>query len=228
MQPYFFPYVGYFQLVATVDRFVIYDDVNFIKQGWINRNRVLVNGAPMFLSVPLANASSFTPIRCTKIHENYKVWRQKATSTLQTAYGRAPFFLPVFEMVKDVIEEMPPNISALALRSVQSVLRYLKIPTAIVESSAVYGNEHLAGEERVIDICAQEKASHYINMPGGRALYSKAKFLSAGIELQFLNPVVEPYEQFGNPFVPALSIIDVLMFNEPSAARRLVSEGLVE
>jgi hypothetical protein len=228
MQPYFFPYIGYFQLIAAADRFVVYDDVNYIKQGWINRNRILMNGRAEYISVPLKNASSFKSIRCTQIHENYRIWRQKTLSTLQTVYAKAPFFAPIFEMINRTLDAPADNISLLAWRSVQSVLDYLEIRTQIVPSSSVYGNEHLAGAERVINICQRERASTYINMAGGRELYSREAFSNAGLELRFLSPIAIEYKQFGEAFVPSLSIIDVLMFNDRSAARQLALGALIE
>jgi len=216
MQPYLFPYIGYFQLLRAVDRFVVYDDVTFIKQGWIHRNRVLINGAPAFFGVPIKNASSFTLIRDTQIDDDPQQrtrWRDKLLKTCDNAYRRAPQFNRVFPLVEHVLSCQTTKMVDVALASVKAVASFLEIQTSFVESSTSYGNAHLKGEERVLAICGAEGASEYVNLPGGRELYSAAQFAAQGVKLSFLEPHAIEYRQFGEPFVPSLSIIDVLMFN---------------
>jgi WbqC-like protein family len=211
MQPYVFPYIGYFQLVHAVDRFVIYDDVNFIKQGWINRNRILIAGQPRYFTVPLANASSYTSIREIQVCRHD--WRSKLLKSVEHAYKRSPFFSETFPLIESVLLEEESFISKLAFNSILKIAAHLDISTEFVTTSTHYNNAHLKAQERVLDICRMESASHYINPIGGIGLYSKQAFLERGIDLQFIKPKQLKYPQFKNDFVPWLSIIDILMFN---------------
>lgn len=225
MQPYIFPYIGYFQLISAVDRFIAYDDVTFIKQGWINRNRILANGAPLLFSIPLSGTGSHTLIREARINsDKYAVWRSKFFKTLEQYYRKAPQYEQVLSMIKEVLTGEPELISLLNVRSVKAVCSYLGIKTVIIETSVNYANRHLKAEDRVIDICLQENTKVYLNAIGGQELYSYSNFRSHGIELKFLIPGDISYQQFGYPFVHSLSIIDVLMFNKPEAVYRLVGE----
>jgi hypothetical protein len=215
MQPYLFPYIGYFQLLAAVDRFVVYDDVTFIKQGWINRNRMLINGKPAFFTIPLTNQSSAVAIRETRISDapQHRTWPEKLMKSFDNAYRRAPEFLPTRPLVEGVLARATWRIADVALDSIRTIAERLEIRTPIVPSSTVYGNAHLHGEDRVLAICKAEKASSYINLSGGRTLYSRERFAAEGIELRFIAPTPIEYQQFGEPFVPWLSIVDALMFN---------------
>ena len=225
MQPYLFPYVGYFQLIHSVDRFVVYDDVAYIKQGWINRNRMLINGEPSFFTVPIKHASSFASIRDTLIDDDqqHEQWPERLLKSFDNAYRRAPEFARVFPLLESVFAKKPLRIAELALASLKAVARFLDIETMFVESSSSYGNAHLKGEERVLDICAAEHATEYINVPGGRTLYSSERFAARTVKLSFLEPRSIEYRQFGGAFVPSLSIVDVLMFNSVGTVRGYLS-----
>jgi WbqC-like protein family len=221
MQPYLLPYLGYFQLLHAADRFVIYDDVAFIKQGWINRNRILINGRATYFTVPLRQASSFRLIADTQIDDgpqNHR-WRDKMLKTFENAYRRAPCFERVFPLLEDVIRRPAAGMKGMALAGIDVVARYLDIRTARVESSSVYRNAHLSGQDRVLDICRAERAVSYLNPIGGTQLYDREAFARAGLTVKFLKPLSIEYKQFGAPFVPDLSIVDVLMFNPPETAR---------
>jgi len=225
MQPYFFPYIGYFQLVHAVDRFVVYDDVPFIKQGWVNRNRLLINGAASYITVPVRHASSFVRIRDTQIDadpQNAR-WSDKTLKTIENAYRRAPEFAQVFPLVESVLRLPTGRIGELALASLKAVAQFLDIRTDWVDSSERYDNADLKGEDRVLAICRAEGATAYLNVPGGRELYSRERFAAGGIALQFVQPRAIEYRQFGDPFVPWLSIIDVLMFNQPAIVRTFLT-----
>lgn len=214
MQPYLFPYIGYFQLINAVDKFVIYDDVNFIKQGWINRNNILVQGKALLFTVPLENASSFTKINEVQLHQKlYENWKVKFLRTIEQSYKKAPFFEPVYNLIKQVFESENECITNLATNSLIAVCNYIGIQTEIVKTSSGYNNSVLSGRDRVIDICNQEKAHHYINPIGGMELYDKEYFKEKGFLLNFIKSKPVSYQQFNNDFVPWLSIIDVLMFN---------------
>lgn len=225
MQPYFFPYIGYFQLIKAVDRFIVYDDVTFIKQGWINRNRLLANGSSLLFSVPLSGASSYAFIRDVRIKcELYDGWRKKFCKTLEQCYRKAPQYENVLPIIKDVIGSKPRMISNLAVRSIKMVSDYLGITTEIVETAINYNNSQLKAEDRVIDICRQEGAQIYVNVAGGRKLYSHDNFKRNGINLKFLDTKDISYQQLEHPFVPSLSIIDVLMFNTAESVIEFVNQ----
>jgi hypothetical protein len=223
MQPYIFPYIGYFQLIYAVDKFIIYDDVNFIKQGWINRNNILLNGDRHLFSIPVENITSFKKINETKISQKlYDGWMNKFCKTLSLSYKKAPYFEPVYSIVTKVLEKGKcyPSISDLCRESVRAVTEYLGVGVDIVDSSVKYENSFLSSYERVLDICEKEAASAYINAIGGKELYSKDIFKERGIDLFFLKSNEVVYDQFANVFVPSLSIIDVLMFNQKEEVSR--------
>lgn len=222
MQPYLFPYIGYFQLVAAVDKFVFYDDVNFIKNGWINRNRLLVGGESRYFTAPLSGASPNLKINQVKVVSD-TAWQSKLRQSLRHAYARAPHFRAVNDLVTDVITMDEVRISEIAKRSVVSVAAYLGLHTQFVPSSTIYANDALRGADRVLDICRRENASVYANLPGGRALYSHAEFAAAGIRLCFIDPRIAAYRQSQATFHGGLSIIDVLMFNAPKDVAMLLA-----
>jgi hypothetical protein len=216
MQPYLYPYIGYFQLINSVDKFVIYDDVNYIKQGWINRNSILVQNKPLLFTLPLQNPSSFLKINETFVNDKvYTIWVNKFLKTIEQSYKKAPYFAIVYEIINQLFDfcDSKKSISELNYCILCSICEYLGITTELVKSSSIYENSHLKAQERLIDICLLENISTYINPIGGIALYDKTSFKSNGINLFFLksNPIV--YDQSYNEFIPWLSIIDVLMFN---------------
>ena len=221
MQPYLFPYIGYFQLIRAVDRFVVYDDVAFIKQGWVNRNRILINGRPSYFTVPIKHASSFTLIRDTLIDDDRQNerWIERTLKTFDNAYRHAPEFARVFPIVEAVFTRPTNRAADLAVASLKAVADLLDIRTEWVESSAQYGNVDLQGEERVLAICRAENATDYVNVPGGRELYARDRFEAAGLRLHFTETRPVEYRQFKDPFVPSLSIVDVLMFNPLETVR---------
>ncbi|WP_053567317.1 WbqC family protein [Caballeronia cordobensis] len=222
MQPYFFPYIGYFQLVAAVDRFVFYDDVNFIKNGWINRNRVLDGERNRYVTVPLSGASPSLKIRDIAVQPR-EIWLRKMLESIRHAYAKAPHYAAVSALIEQCLSAPVAQISALASRSVVDVCHYLDIDTAFVPSSTQFGNSELKGVNRVLDICAKERAGIYVNLPGGRDLYDDATFRSNGVELAFVEPNLSAYAQFDHAFQPGLSILDVLMFNSKDRVRAMLS-----
>ena len=226
MQPYLFPYLGYFQLLHAVDQFVVYDDVAFIKQGWINRNRILINGRPSYVTVPVKHASSFALIQETVVDgdgQNAR-WVEKTLKTIDQAYRRAPEFGRVFPVIEAVFKSPTRRVAELATASLTAVMPLLGLRTRWVDSSARYGNAHLKGGDRVLAICRAEGATDYVNVAGGRELYRAERFAAEGIRLHFIRSRPVEYCQFHAPFVPGLSIIDVLMFNTQAAARELVTQ----
>jgi hypothetical protein len=223
MQPYFFPYIGYFQLMNAVDKFVIYDDVTFIKKGWINRNNILVNGEKYLFTIPIKNASQNTLIKDLELSINNK-WITKFLKTVNHAYKNAPFFEFVFPIFETIVKTKTKYIKNWHIMSYELIKQYLGINTIIVESSSIYGNQILKGQSRILDICTQEKTSVYLNPIGGEELYDRALFLKNRIQINFLKGDAINYKQFNNEFVPGLSIIDLMMFNDKQQIQELLNQ----
>ena len=212
MQPYIFPYIGYFQLINAVDKFVIYDDVNFINKGWINRNRILNNGKDSLFTIPLKEASQNKLIN--EIDVNWdSAWKSKFIKTLEQCYKKAPFYLEILPIIEQTLNVDNEPVSKVIEHNLKLICDYLGIKTEIVSSSAIYQNTHLKAQERILDICSQEKANQYINPIGGLELYDKDFFEAKNLKLNFIKPNAIEYTQFKNEFVPWLSMVDVLMFN---------------
>lgn len=223
MQPYLFPYIGYFQLINAVDKFVIFDDVTYIKKGWINRNYILINKQKALFTVPLKNAGQNSLIKGIEISEDIK-WRDKFLKTVELNYKKSPFFTETFEIIKQIITLDEKFISRMIAGSFRIIGEKLNINTEIIESSAIYDSADLKGQQKVLNICKQEKATKYINPIGGTQLYESELFEENNIKLSFLktNPLI--YKQHENEFVPNLSIIDVLMFNGFAETQNFLSE----
>nr|WP_310585961.1 WbqC family protein [uncultured Emticicia sp.] len=214
MQPYVFPYIGYFQLIKAVDKFVAYDDVAFINKGWINRNNILVNGKASMFTIPLIGASQNRQIRDIEV-DNLAAWSKKFLKTVEQSYKKAPFYKEGFQLVEQVFNLPTANIAELAVNSLKETCKYLNIETEIVGSSTIYNNQDLKAQGRILDICLQDKANHYINPIGGMAIYNKQLFADNKILLNFIKAKPIQYKQFNKEyesFVPWLSIIDLLMF----------------
>lgn len=222
MQPYFFPYLGYFQLINAVDTFVIYDDVNFINRGWINRNNILVNNNASLITVPLKEASQNKLINELQVVDDPK-WRSKLLKSIEFAYKKAPLFNQVFPVLETAIRFNETNLSLFLFHALKQVLTYLEIETVLKVSSVTYANRQLKGMNRIIDICIKEKATQYINPIGGIELYNKDHFIARGIELSFIKTGDVYYNQFIDDFVPNLSIIDFLMFNSKESIKNQLS-----
>jgi WbqC-like protein family len=219
MQPYFMPYIGYFQLMAAVDKIVLLDDVNFINGGWINRNRITVDGRPHWLTLPLAKASQNRLINEIEIVDDPS-WKTKAMRTIGLSYRNAPFVEHVLPFVSNLLEEARGSLSLFLSWHLGQVAELIGVDTRIEPTSAIYPRETRSGQNRVLDICLREGATSYVNLPGGKNLYDPQLFASAGINLLFLQPNLQmlPLQHSGDEG-PSLSMIDLLMFNPPSAIR---------
>ena len=223
MQPYFFPYMGYFQLIHAVDKFVSYDDVAYRRRGWIHRNRLMVGGVPLLFSVPIQKASSSATIDETCVDlDQLPRWQKKWLRTLHQSYAGSKTKLDVLPMVEEALEAAPDGVASMAQKSVQLCCSYLGIETELLIASRDYPATGLRGIDRTLDVCRAAGAAHYVNAPGGRHLYDSERFSSAGIALSFLQPRLEPYDQGGTPFVPGLSILDVLLRQSRTEARMAV------
>ena len=223
MQPYFMPYIGYFQLMKAVDRFVIYDDVAFINRGWVNRNQILVSGRAYLFTIPLREASQNRLIGDIEL-DNSTPWRAKLLRTVEQSYKKAPQFEAIFGLLERVLNSQSTTIAQLATEGLRAVNQHLGIETELIESSSVYQNQHLKGQERILNICQQNGATRYINPIGGAELYDKSIFSEVGIQLYFIESQRAEYAQFGGEFTPWLSMLDVLMFNDPAQTHRLLDQ----
>ena len=209
MQPYFFPYLGYWQLLSVADTFVIYDDVNFIKQGYINRNSILVGNEAQKITLEVIGASSNRLINEVQVGNNTK----KLLKGIDQAYKKAPEYEKVFPLIQSVLENQEKNLAKFLGNLIQKISTYLDIDVKILYSSEIEKNSNLKAQDKVLDICQRLGASHYVNAIGGQELYSKEAFKANNIEFNFLQAELTAYKQFKNEFVPYLSIIDILMFN---------------
>jgi hypothetical protein len=223
MQPYIYPYIGYFQLIKSVDKFVILDDVNYINKGWINRNNILVNGKSNLFTIPLKEASQNKKISEILISDDAN-WETKFLKTVLLSYKKAPFFEIVYPILEEITNSSKTNISKFNLHAIERICQYLEINTRIVPSSSIYKNDYLKAQDKIIDICIQENASIYINPIGGVELYNKQDFIDKKLELFFIKSKNILYKQFSNEFVPWLSIIDVLMFNSKEEVAGLLNQ----
>ncbi|WP_246043148.1 WbqC family protein [Fodinibius saliphilus] len=211
MQPYFFPYVGYFQLVKAVDTFIFYDDVNFIKRGWINRNNILLQGNKYLFSIPCVKPSQNDLIKDTEVNYGHPNLR-KIKKTFYHAYNNKERFEEIQAIFEKVLSSKNRTIADMAMESVQQVAEYLNLDTDFKVSSQEYPeNRELDKAERLIDISQKEGADTYINAIGGKELYDKGHFAEKGIQLYFLEPVLTPYKQSSDEFISGLSILDLLM-----------------
>lgn len=225
MQPYIFPYIGYFQLINSTDIFIFYDDVNFIKSGWINRNKILINGKENYFTIPLENISSYTLINETKILNTPKTIN-KLLKSIEQNYKKAPYFDKVYPLITHLLTENRYTfISELAAQSIIEVCKYLGIEKKFLFSSKDFPEtKSLERADRLIEITQRLNSNNYINPIGGTELYNKDYFKEKGVSLQFIKPISTPYKQFNEEFIPWLSIIDVLMFNNPSDIKKMLDK----
>ena len=219
MQPYLFPYLGYYQLVHAVDVFVLYDDVSFIKQGFINRNSILVNGQARRFTLPVPGASSNTLIK----HLRFSDRTTKLLKTFRQAYARAPHFDRVFPIVERVIGREDRSIVEVCRKGLSEVFEYLGLPLNVLLSSDIGYDRNGTAEEKVIQICKALGSDDYVNSIGGMELYSHASFKAKGCRLSFLEMQDVRYDQGQRSFVPNLSIIDALMWCDASKVEELMN-----
>jgi len=224
MQPYFFPYIGYFQLIKTVDKFIVYDNIKYTKKGWINRNRLLFNGKEQLFTIPIRKGSDSLDICQRELSENCKIETTKILERIRLNYRKAPYFNEVYPLTEKSFFLEDTNLFRYIFFSLQQILAYLGIRTEILISSKIGVEERLAGENRVISICKHLNASQYINSIGGVALYSRERFSEEGIILRFLKSNQVIYKQFDNEFIPSLSILDVMMFNSPQKICEMLNQ----
>jgi hypothetical protein len=220
MQPYLFPYLGYFQLIHAVDVFVVYDDVNYIKGGWINRNNILSQGRSQRVTLAVSGASPNKQINQVGVGGNGK----RMLRSIYYSYTKAPQFKAVFPMLEDVLLQEETNLAIYLEKGLRLICDYLGMHPEWYVSSDIEKNRNLRGQEKVIDICEMLGATHYINLSGGKELYAREAFNEKGIRLSFVESKPLRYPQFRDEYVPNLSVIDVMMFNSKDQCKCLLEE----
>lgn len=223
MQPYFLPYIGYFQLIQAVDQFIVYDNIKYTKKGWINRNRMLQQGKEAVFSLPLKSDSDFLDVVERELAPDFDAPR--FLNRLLESYRRAPHFREVAPVLEAVMGCEDRNLFRFVHHSIVQVCAYLGIDTEITVSSTLPIDHALKSQDKVLALCGQTGAGIYVNPIGGTELYSKQAFAARGVELQFLQALPFEYPQAGNAFVPWLSIVDVMMFNPVDEIRERLSSG---
>lgn len=224
MQPYFLPYIGYFQLIAAVDKFVIYDNIKFTKTGWINRNRILVNRRDAYITLPVKRDSDFLDVRDRFLAGCWADESRTMLNRIAGAYRKAPNFKLVYPLIEESVLFNERNLFQFILHSLTVVNKYLQIETPVIVSSTILIDHELRAEKKVKAICKAMNANEYVNPIGGVNLYQKDDFRREGIELYFLKSGDIKYRQFDHPFAPWLSIIDVMMFNNPKEIQEMLDD----
>jgi len=223
MQPYFLPYIGYFQLMNAVDEFVIYDNIQFTKRGWIHRNRILDNNKDVYVSLPVKKDSDYLDVKDRYLADDFDKQKNKILSKIKNNYQKAPWFKEVFPIVENIFSFENKNLFDFIFNSILVLKEHLEIETDIIISSHIDIDHTLKSSDKVKAIVWKQKRDIYINSIGGQELYDKKDFSKHGIDLKFLKPELKPYSQFSNDFVPGLSIIDILMFNDINETKHLLN-----
>lgn len=223
MQPYFLPYIGYFQLIGAADIFIIYDNIKYTKKGWINRNRMLQNGTDAVFSLPLKKDSDALDVVQRYLAIDFN--RAKLLKTWQSAYARAPYFSQTFPLLERIVYQDEQNLFHFIHYAILQICAHLELHTDILRSSEITIDHTLKSEERVLALCEAVGADVYVNAIGGIGLYSKNEFSVRGIDLNFIRSKSLKYPQFNNEFVPWLSIVDVLMFNSIDAIQEYIANN---
>ena len=218
MQPYFFPYPGYFQLLDVADTFVFYDDVQFIQRGYIHRNRT-EQGA---FTIPLAAAGQDTLIRDRLIARGqFPKFQRKWLRGLAQTYGKAPHYATVARVLEDVLSSPTASVSDLACTSVRAVADVLGLTMDFKMASALDYDRTLAGQDRMLSLLNALAAKDYLNAAGGQDLYDPARFAATGIGLHFLQPALDSVPCHG----PAThSILHLLAHHPPGLIREWLAE----
>ena len=223
MQPYFLPYIGYFQLISAVDLFVVYDNIKYTKKGWINRNRMLQNGKDAIFSLPVKKGSDSMDVRDRELAADFN--RDKLLSQISGAYRHAPYFAPAFPLIEEIVRHEDQNLFRFIHNAIVKTCAHLGITTQIRVSSDIAINHDLKNQDKVLALCTAVGASTYVNAIGGMELYAKDKFLAQDVKLKFVKSRPFEYSQFGSEFIPWLSIIDVMMFNPLEAIQECIASN---
>ena len=218
MQPYFFPYLGYFNLIAACDVFISLDNVQYINKGFVNRNRILQPNGIYTFTVPLKSAPRNFFINQRTIAPEYESFKKNFMLQLESSYKKAPFFKKTMDLIQSVLNSTRKNLARICEQTILAVMERIGLQKKIFIASEIINDdcdEKLKGSNKLIHLAKQAKCTHYLNVIGGIKLYNQNDFLQRGITLSFVKPLLPNYPQGKREFVKSLSIIDVLMFNSP-------------
>jgi hypothetical protein len=227
MQPYFFPYIGYFQLLNSVDEFIIYDNIQYTKKGWINRNRILVNNKYQLITLPIKKDSDYLNVVERKLSESWDKDKNKMLNVIKSSYSKSPYFQETIELISKCLNNPEINLFRFLYDSIVLISNYLDIKTPIIISSTINANHNLKSQDKVLSLCKEQNAEIYINSIGGVELYDKKTFKQNNIDLYFIKPNPINYKQFNNEFIPWLSIIDTMMFNSKEQIKEYLNNYIL-
>ena len=222
MQPYFLPYIGYFQLIAAVDTIILYDNIKYTKKGWINRNRMLLNDKDSIFSLPLKKGSDYLDVVDRELAVDFE--RTKLLNQFKGAYSRAPQFELTYPVLERIVLFADNNLFGYIHHSIVQLCQHLGVKTKISISSEIDIDSELKGQDKVLAMCKVLGAQEYINSEGGTKLYCSKDFSALGVNLKFIKSKPFQYNQFGLPFIPWLSIVDILMFNPVVITREYLTK----
>ncbi len=226
MQPYFFPYVGYYSLIKKTDEFIIFDTVQFIRHGWIERNRILKpNEGWQYIQVPLVKNKREVLINELEIR-NSEPWRDKLKAQLHHYKKRAPYYSDCMDVIDSCIALQTDSIVELNEKILKVTCQYfdIKFESQIFSKMDLVINEVKEADEWALNISKAMGAKEYINPPGGKDFFNKEKYLQNDIELTFLGNNIQQYKQRRETFEPGLSIIDLMMFNDVTSINELIDD----
>lgn len=224
MQPYFMAYIGYYQLINSVDKFIIYDNIQYTKKGWINRNRILCDNKERLISLPIKKDSDYLNVCDRELSESWVNDKVKMLNIIKTTYGKSPYFNEVYPLISRCINNSETNLFKFIYDSILEMNKFLDIKTKMIISSTLDINHDLKSQDKVLALCLNQNADTYINSIGGVELYDKKTFKEHNIELNFIKSNPINYKQFNNEFIPWLSIIDVLMFNSKEEIKNYLNQ----
>lgn len=219
MQPYFFPYIGYFQLMKAVETFIMLDDAQYVERSWMNRNRINLNDRPAWITMPVRNASRDLAInqRFYMLADGIPVINRK----IQAAYSKSPFFADISAMLAGIFEYADANVARFNSNLLISVGRALDLHCQVHFASEFDNPLHFRGEARILDLCQRLGVTHYVNAIGGTSLYQNESFRSVGIRLSFIRTRTVPQQA---PIdIGHLSIIHDMMQTGTECTRELLN-----
>ena len=224
MQPYIFPYIGYWQLINAVDTFVVYDNIQYSKKGWFNRNNILLNNKKTIFTIPLKKDSDSLDVVDRVLADSSYKQILKILAQIKSSYRKTPYFNEVFPIIEDVLLNKEANLFKYLYYSILKICDYLEITTKIIISSDINIDHSLKSQYKVIALNKALESTQYINPIGGIELYNTDSFKKEKIELKFLESDIPQYQQFSGDFIPYLSIIDIMMFNSKSEIKEMLEK----
>ncbi len=230
-QPYFFPYLGYFSLISAVDKFVFFDTSQYNRKSWMTRNRILKPNLNEFqyINVGVHHTMFQAKLPECKLNPN-QFWKNKLIAQLEHYKKRALFFEETISILEKTFSNEEDTLVGFNMSSTIEITRLLKINTAIIRFSEFEHKIEKAAAAGFwgIEMCKVLGMDTYINAPDGEAFYPKEEYEKSGIKLGFIQHKLNPYFQSNENFLPALSIIDVLMFNGVKKTSEMVHDYTIK